>query len=99
MVVIAEVISGPYPQQGQENRSSGDFQLAANDRSPISVACPPNIRFNIMQDLRFRHDPIIVEGVMNGSQLNGDLFDTGENYYIANPQGATGDFQVTLSQN
>ena len=98
MSVIASVVSAPKPLPGQNNRSSQNFQLVSNDGNQITAGCPGGIVFNIMKDVSWGTDPVVVEDATNETVIPGGKLDTGTNYYIANPKNASSNFNVTLSQ-
>jgi hypothetical protein len=63
----------------------------------ITVAGVNGTSFDIKQDMP-GHDPTPVTGATNGAVISGSTLKAGNNYYIANPHFATGNFEVTLSQ-
>ena len=99
MGVIAIAISANAPLPGQEHRSGPDFEFFTDDGTTITISCPQGIVFDIKQDLRWAIDPTPVSEATNGTQIAGSVLATEKKYYIANPQHATGNFTVTLSQN
>lgn len=102
--VIATVVSSNKPLPGQKNRSSQNFSYMPLPVGTSSVtykitagANPQNIYFSVMQDRTMAGDPYIFRKIGDGFTTN-DLTDTSD-LYIANPEGATGEFVVTVYAN
>ena len=93
--LLASVISGAQPQQGQEHRSSGNF---STENAPAGTTNlnwkivpldegfdPAAIKFDIMRDVSILHDPKVWINVTNDSTGN---YQSSRSYYVANPQGS-----------
>lgn len=99
-IQIAQITSGPTPQEGQKNRSSGDFSTEGVpggfskfywEVSGVSV--PAGVMFNVMEDKSAAIDPVIWSDLTDGSVTEIKKF---RQIYIANPRGASGNFVVTV---
>lgn len=99
MTDFASVASESAPLQGQEHRSSYNFQLLPNNnpQNGFTINCTQGVVFDIKQDVTGT-DPTPVKSVTNGSTIQAGVLVNGNNYYIANPLHANGNFIVTLSQ-
>jgi hypothetical protein len=101
---IARIVSEPEPLRGQRHRSSENFStesmpagttylsFAVQGRSDID-----QITFDIMQDISGGEDPVIYPGESNGSQSSN--VKKYPELYIANPEGATSNFEVIVYAN
>ena len=78
-------------QDGQKNRSSENFSKAKGCHDTWLVQCPEGVSFNIMWDRTT--DYVTYSNVKNGSIIN---YKGGDEWYIANPSGASGSFTVVL---
>lgn len=102
-VEVASVLSQPKPQNGQNNRSSGNFSIESlpsgttalywqvvrqNGTSELS-----GVSFRVMRDKSAGKDPVIFNGLANGYTSS---VRTSRNFYIANPSGATENFIVKV---
>lgn len=85
------VYSQKEPACGQKNRSSNNFRVVSSGNYGISA--PNGVTFNVYLD-RLGPDKTIKKGAKSGDVVS---LDPGNNYYIANPQGATTGFNVTFS--
>lgn len=101
--VIATVVSSNQPLPGQKNRSSQNFSYMPLPVGTSTItykitagANPQNIFFTVMHD-KTGSDPIIFKHIGDGFTTN-DLSDN-KDLYIANPEGATGEFVVTVYAN
>ncbi|SDH25657.1 MULTISPECIES: hypothetical protein [unclassified Nitrosomonas] len=99
MTNFASVASESAPLQGQDHRSSYNFQLLPNNdpQSGFTISSAQGVVFDIKQDVT-GSDPTPVKSVTNGSTIQAGVLKNGNNYYIANPQHANGNFVVTLNQ-
>ena len=99
--IIATIVSSNLPLEGQDNRSSENFEYL-----PLPVGTsyltyeitkgsnPQSIYFNVMEDRTLRRDPIIFDQIATGFKT--DDLTTGQDLYIANPTNAVGEFEVTV---
>ncbi|PEA01655.1 hypothetical protein CON37_26690 [Bacillus cereus] len=101
---ITTIVSGPRPQSGQKNRSSGNFKIQNLPTGARGIKWvleangsdqPTNILFNVMHDVTAGSDPVIWRGVKHGT-IKIEHIATGFRYYIANPSGATQNFTVKV---
>ncbi|MEM7477434.1 MAG: DeoR family transcriptional regulator [Planctomycetota bacterium] len=100
---LTSVTSDPKPQQGQKNRSSGNFSTEnapADTKSLIFNIATSNpnydsIVFNVMEDKSMQPDPIVYSNLRNGSVV---AYQSSRSLYIADPSGAGGEtFVVEVS--
>ena len=96
---IASVVSEDAPLEGQAHRSSPDFQFSAVPESGnISVVMPDGITATLMHEKGAWPDENVA-AIANGTAFDADKVETGANYYIADPSGASGNFIVTFNGN
>ncbi len=77
---------------GQSHRSSTNFKFD----SPYSlyrVSCPEGVSFNINRDISGGSDASLYTGLKNDTLIHRTWY---ENIYIADPNGATGDFAISF---
>lgn len=77
--------------RGEHERSSENFTVV--NSATYEVKVKPEITFDIKKDVGFWSDPVVYAGVRNRDNIE---LRSNENYYIANPSGATQDFSVEL---
>ncbi len=98
MTTIATAQSESLPLSGQKQRSGPDFKLQSDAGTNITLSTTAGVTFDIMTDKAHAPDPFVVRNAGNGYIVRGGTLNTGANYYIANPKGATAPFTVTLTQ-
>jgi hypothetical protein len=99
--IVGTASSEAQPQSGQDHRSGYNFQLHPNfeDSKEITlVVDTPGVIFDIKEDIAVLTDPTPATTATNGTKLPAGTLKKGSKYYIANPQHATKDFAVTLTQ-
>ncbi|WP_396956746.1 hypothetical protein [Nitrosomonas sp.] len=99
MTNFASVASESNSLPGQDHRSSYNFQLLPNNdpQSGFTINSAEGVVFDIKEDVRGT-DPTPVKSVTNGSVIQAGVLKNGNNYYIANPLHAKGNFVVSLNQ-
>ncbi|MCY8233496.1 DeoR family transcriptional regulator [Priestia endophytica] len=95
---IAAVTSLSTPQEGQKNRSSGNFSvenLPAGTYALKFVVEGGNsgTHFNVMKDVSGGTDPTIWSNVYSGNTTD---VQTDRSFYIANPSGTNSNFTVKV---
>jgi hypothetical protein len=95
---IAAVTSLSTPQEGQKNRSSGNFSvenLPAGTYALKFVVEGTNsgTHFNVMKDVSGGTDPTIWSNVYSGNTTD---VQTDRSFYIANPSGTNSNFTVKV---
>jgi hypothetical protein len=98
-------ISGSSAESGQKHRSGPNFQFLPNlsdlssDASlTVTIAGTPNpgsVTATLYKDKSGSDDKIA--DLSNGSTFDASDVDSDDNYYIADPSGATEDFVVYFS--
>lgn len=89
--LLTTVTSEPTPQEGQNERSSGNFSTegAPSDSTIIWVVGDNDhadtISFDVKEDKTLASDPVIWPGVFSCSQ---NRYESSRSFYIANPAGA-----------
>jgi hypothetical protein len=86
------------PLSGQKNRSSGNYLFTAQSFAQckqVKWSCPEGIKFNVMKDKKAASDPVILKDVYNGKITD---LPEGEGIYIANPQGANAEFEISVKK-
>ncbi len=90
---IATVVSEGQPQKGQKHRSSGNFSTQTqNPPQMVQWWVTDNthsseIKFDVMEDIKLGHDPVIYAGLTNGAITK---YYSSRSLYIANPQNTGG---------
>lgn len=93
------VTSNYKPNKNQKHRSSDNFSTKGmNEGTHLLWCVPDGISFDIMYDKSGASDPTLASNVTNGAltQFSGSFKDTNR-LYIANPKGATGNFQISYT--
>lgn len=94
---LAAGVSAKAPLAGQDNRSGKNFQfLAVPTTGTIGVAMPGVITCTIMKDVSGGRDPVIAS-LSNAASFPASSVNTSDSYYLASPNGATLNFEVTFS--
>jgi hypothetical protein len=103
-IAVVSVISQMKPLDGQKNRSSVNFSTnsipTGTKYLSFEVSGTTNndaVFFNVMEDKTAASDPTIYSGVSNGYRSN-NVKKYG-NLYIANPEGASNEFEVIVYAN
>lgn len=89
--------SSNKPLPGQNHRSSNNYDFSTlNSDGEWEFVVPSGISFDIKED-KTGTDPVLQQGVTNGSKANPSL--KGKKLaYVSDPKGATGDFVITLKR-
>lgn len=87
------ISSEAQPQQGQDNRSSGNFSTQGCTTT-LKWSAPRGVRFKVMRDVSGGTDPVIFTNVGNNTQTRNPKQ---RSLYIANPVGARQGFRVCAS--
>ncbi|MFC9601301.1 DeoR family transcriptional regulator [Peribacillus butanolivorans] len=95
---IAAVTSLPNPQEGQNNRSSGNFSVENLPEGTYALkfvveGANPGTHFNVMKDVSGGIDPTIWSNVYSGNTTG---VQTDRSFYIANPSGTDSNFIVKV---
>ena len=94
------VTSEAHPQSGQKHRSSPNFSTIQLGNHPESepkymvVSCPEGVTFKLNIDIPYHSDRVWDEDVYNGAIIP---YIWESDFYISNPSGATGNFNVTFT--
>jgi hypothetical protein len=92
--VVGAAVSGAAALTGQKHRSGPNFQMIAG--GALMVECPLGLSFDIMWD-KTGGDATVVTGATAGTKIASGVLTTNINYYIANPENATGSFAVLFA--
>ncbi|WP_420892563.1 DeoR family transcriptional regulator [Priestia filamentosa] len=95
---IAAVTSLSTPQEGQKNRSSGNFSVENLPAGTYALkfvveGANSGTHFNVMKDVSGGTDPTIWSNVYSGNTTN---VQTDRSFYIANPSGTNSNFTVKV---
>jgi hypothetical protein len=95
---IASVTSLPTPQEGQKNRSSGNFSVENLPEGTYALkfvveGANPGTHFNVMEDVSGGFDPTIWSNIYDGNTTD---VQTNRSFYISNPSGADSNFVVKV---
>jgi hypothetical protein len=102
---LGSIRSEKQPQEGQNNRSSGDFSIEGASKAVYleweisETANPEKISFKVMCDKSAAKDPYLFDGKYIKSGESTQTIDPqidARKLYIANPTGATEGFLVTV---
>jgi hypothetical protein len=92
-------ISGSSPEKGQSHRSGPNFQflpdLPSDTSLTVTITGTPNagsVKATLYQDKTGSDKKIAA--LSNGSTFSTSDVDASDNYYIADPTGATEDFVI-----
>lgn len=100
-MIPSTILSDSTQICGQTHRTSMDFQVGATQTGANiwQVNAPTGVTFEIWEDIPHGTDKSLFQGVKNGSQLKLNPSNSSSvfTYYVANPQGATAGFDVTLT--
>jgi hypothetical protein len=102
---IGGVFSLPHPQDGQDARSSGNFNFEIKPEGNIRVEFvfspvePGNsvIICNLVWDRTARSDEVVTP-ITHGFRFPGSKIELDRGYYIASPVGAVSGFTVEFFQ-
>jgi hypothetical protein len=97
---VGSVTSAPQPLEGQDHRSSPDFQFinlpeSGNLTIQITGGGSSDVQATLMHEKGGWPDQN-VGPVSNTATVSVDKVETGANYYIADPVNATQDFDVSF---
>ena len=93
---IAAQVSAPKPLDGENSRSSQNFEfLAVPATGNITVSMPAGIDGALRRDVT-GSDPL-VHTISDGYSFAASDVETGDDYYIASPSGASLNYIVTFS--
>jgi hypothetical protein len=84
------ISSEAQPQQGQKNRSSGNFSTEGCTTT-LKWTAPKGVSFKVMRDVSGGTDPVIFTNVNNNTRTQNPKQ---RSLYIANPVGARKGFRV-----
>ncbi|MDY0943697.1 MULTISPECIES: DeoR family transcriptional regulator [Priestia] len=95
---IASVTSLATPQEGQKNRSSGNFSVENLPEGTYALkfvveGAKPGTHFNVMKDVSGGIDPTIWSNIYDGNTTD---VQTDRSFYISNPSGADSNFVVKV---
>ncbi|WP_411205876.1 DeoR family transcriptional regulator [Priestia filamentosa] len=95
---IASVTSLSTPQEGQKNRSSGNFSIENLPAGTYALkfvvdGANSSTHFNVMKDVSGGTDPTIWSNVYSGNTTD---VQTDRSFYIANPSGTNSNFTVKV---
>ncbi|SMF71096.1 DeoR family transcriptional regulator [Priestia filamentosa] len=95
---IAAVTSLSTPQEGQKNRSSGNFSVENLPAGTYALkfvveGANSGTHFNVMKDVSGGTDPTIWSNVYSGNTTD---VQTDRSFYIANPSGTNSNFTVKV---
>ena len=95
---IAAVPSLSTPQEGQKNRSSGNFSVENLPAGTYALkfvveGANSGTHFNVMKDVSGGTDPTIWSNVYSGNTTD---VQTDRSFYIANPSGTNSNFTVKV---
>lgn len=105
---VAEIVSQPTPLAGKEHRSSQDFTIPKIEpvsqygKTPtmirlVFMSSNPNARYDVMRHHTIGYDEMVFPNVSQGSNLVYNISYSGQKWYIANPNGVSQPFTVTVS--
>jgi len=97
--VTRVVVSESKPKKGQKHRSSDNFSTKGMNSGTHLLWCvEEGISFDIMVDKTAASDPTCATSVTNGflTPFTG-YFKDASNLYIANPKGASGNFELSYT--
>jgi len=86
--------SEPKPKKGEKNRSGSNWKLNGTPRTQVQVSMPAGVYCLIMED---RTKDVIRHVIYNGAVIPCGVLKGGTNYYLASPQGASANFEVTFT--
>jgi len=93
--LAGQTTSGAGPQRGQRHRSSNNFTIdPPSNYNGIRWECPGGITFSVKEDIRGSGDPVHFSNLTNGSITIIPRDQRQDRFYISDPQGAGGNFDV-----